>query len=135
MIREERGSPTLRNCIGLDQSSGQPGGECIKIRRKLDHGIEKYPVLDVERNSTCLFGQLACLADPTRDPRSHGLDIAGHADRVVLCAGVSARGSGTLVRHESSSSARAAGSLHGGGGEGGDEAAGVHRATLTPQSK
>jgi hypothetical protein len=51
----------------------------LKIRRKLDRGIEEYPILDVERDSTCLVGQLACLADSTRDPRSHGLDVAGHA--------------------------------------------------------
>ena len=67
------------NRLGLDQSGSQPGGERFKIRRELDRGIEEHPILDVERNSTCLVGQLACLADSTRDPRSHGLDVAGHA--------------------------------------------------------
>jgi hypothetical protein len=35
-------------------------------------GFVEDPILDVGSDSTCLVGQLACLTDSTRDPRSHG---------------------------------------------------------------
>ncbi len=95
--------PSMRRRYGTASDStsrvASLAANVLKIRRKLDRGIEEYSVLNVERNSTCLFGQLACLADPTCDPRSHGLNVVGHAYRVVApCAGVSAHGA---ARHGS----------------------------------